>query len=175
MAKLDIGLVFGIVALVLAIPLGVAANVLTPRLLASLEKRKLVTQGRNREQELRTYRHIKALREGKKDKYPYYMVLASSSVLCGVISSTLVLLGLPPANEWQQLASHFQWCLQPSPLHFWQSLLRQRGALSSLINTRENWKTDGGQWMSGFKSWTTNHRLMNLSLEGGPVATPTQI
>ena len=107
MAKLDIGLVFGIVALVLAIPLGVAANVLTPRLLASLEKRKLVTQVRNREQELRTYRHIKALREGKKDKYPYYMVLASSSVLCGVISSTLVLLGLPPANEWQQLAVAF--------------------------------------------------------------------
>jgi H+/gluconate symporter-like permease len=107
MNTLDIGSLLGIIALILAIPLGVAANLLTPRLLESLEKRKLLTEGRNREQELRTYRHIKAFREGKKDKYAYYMILASSSVLCGLIASTLFVVGLPNANEWQQLAFAF--------------------------------------------------------------------
>lgn len=79
----------GVIAFVLAVPLNVAANLLTPRVLAYLDKRKLIKARKTRAQALRTYNRIRAFKEGRRDKYAYYFLLASSAVLCAIASSTI--------------------------------------------------------------------------------------
>jgi hypothetical protein len=79
--------------LALAIPLGVASNLLTARVIAYLEKRKLLKSHRTKRQALVVFNRIKAFKEGKRDRYPFYMILASSAVCCCVIASTLILMG----------------------------------------------------------------------------------
>jgi hypothetical protein len=59
----------GITALVLAVPMGITSNLLTPRLVSYLEKRKLIKARKTREQALQIYNRIKAFREGKRDRY----------------------------------------------------------------------------------------------------------
>jgi hypothetical protein len=81
----------GVLALVLAIPLGVASNVLTPRLLRFLENRKLIKRSKSKQQALQHYQHIKALRDGSKDKYAYYMLLLGLSVLSAIAASTILI------------------------------------------------------------------------------------
>jgi hypothetical protein len=68
----DLGFWMGITALALAIPLGIASNLLTSRLVAYLERRRLIKTHKTREQAIQTYKRIKAFHEGKRDKYPYY-------------------------------------------------------------------------------------------------------
>jgi hypothetical protein len=55
---MDIGLWLGIASLVLAIPLGIATNLLTPRLIGYLERQNLIIAYRTKKQELAQYRRI---------------------------------------------------------------------------------------------------------------------
>ena len=77
----------------LSIPLGIASgiasNLLTPRLLRFLENRKLIKRTKSKQQALQHYERIKALREGRQDKYAYYVLLAGLSVLSAIASSTI--------------------------------------------------------------------------------------
>jgi hypothetical protein len=95
MSREDIGFWVGIIGLVLAVPLGVAANLLTslltPRLVSYLEKRRLIKAGKTRRQALLVYNRIRAFQEGRRDRYVFYILLASSSVLLAIASSTLVI------------------------------------------------------------------------------------
>jgi hypothetical protein len=74
--NMDISLWLGVAALALAIPLGVASNLLTARVIAYLEKRKLLKSHRTKRQALVVFNRIKAFKEGKRDRYPFYMILA---------------------------------------------------------------------------------------------------
>ncbi len=92
MNPMDISLWIGVITLVLAIPLGVASNLLTHRLVSFLEKRKLIKTHRTRQQVLQVYNRIKSFHDGRRDRYPFYLLLASSAVICAVASSTIVIL-----------------------------------------------------------------------------------
>ena len=89
--NVDIALWIGVASLVLAVPLGIASNLLTPRLISYLEKRKLIKTHKTRQQALQIYSRIRAFREGRRDKYPYYILLGSSAVLLAVAASTVVI------------------------------------------------------------------------------------
>jgi sensor histidine kinase YesM len=103
--------------LLLAVPLGIASgiasNLLTPRLLSYLENRKLRKTNKTRQQALQGYNRIKAFREGKRDKYPYYMLLVSAAVICATVASTMVIIvfvispEFPNAVLWLMIAFIF--------------------------------------------------------------------
>jgi hypothetical protein len=75
---------------VLAIPLGIATNLLTPRVVSYLDKRRLIKTGKTRKQALLIYNRIRAFQEGRRDKYPYYILLSGTAALFGIASSMIV-------------------------------------------------------------------------------------
>jgi hypothetical protein len=81
----------GVASLVLALPVGIASILLTPRLISYLEKRKLIKTRKTRQQALQVYNRIKAFKEGRRDRYPYYILLASLAALLAVAASTVVI------------------------------------------------------------------------------------
>lgn len=87
-----VGFVFSIVALVLSVPLGIASNLLAFRFLAYLEKRKLNKSNRSKEQEIANYRRVEAFKNGTRDRYPYYILLATAAVISAVGSATCLVL-----------------------------------------------------------------------------------
>jgi hypothetical protein len=94
-----VGFVFSIFALVISVPVGVASSLLAPRFLAYLEKRKLIKTNRSKEQELANYKRIEAFKNGTRDRYPYYILLAAAALISSVGSSTcLILLALQNWN-----------------------------------------------------------------------------
>jgi hypothetical protein len=86
----DISFWVGVISLVLTVPLAVTANLLTPRVFSYLEKRRLIKARKTRTQALLIYNRIRAFREGRRDKYAFYILLASSAVLFAIASSTIV-------------------------------------------------------------------------------------
>jgi hypothetical protein len=90
--NMGIGDWIGVVSLILSIPLGIAANLLAPRFLAYLENRKLLKTHRSREQALLYYNFLADLKSGRRDRYPYYILLGTQSVLCGIASATCILI-----------------------------------------------------------------------------------
>jgi hypothetical protein len=90
----DLAIWLSVLALLLAVPLGVASNLLTPRLISFLETRKLIKTHKTRQQALQGYNRIKAFREGRRDRYPFYILLAILSILCAVAASTILILSV---------------------------------------------------------------------------------
>jgi membrane glycosyltransferase len=88
---MGIGDWFSLIALVLSFPLAVAGTLFAPRLLRFLENRKLIKTKKTKQQALQHYQHIKALREGSKDKYAYYILLLGLSVLSAIAASTIII------------------------------------------------------------------------------------
>jgi hypothetical protein len=79
--------------------MGIATNVLTPRFVAYLEKRKLIKSNRTKEQDIAAYRSIEAFKNGTRDKYASYIGLAVLSVIFALGGATCVpLLALKYAN-----------------------------------------------------------------------------
>jgi TRAP-type uncharacterized transport system fused permease subunit len=78
-----------IITVVVGLPgayvVGILANMHTPRLVHFLKTHK------TRQQALRIFNRIKAFRDGTRDRYPFYILLASAAVVCGIIASTLIL------------------------------------------------------------------------------------
>ena len=98
-SHIDWGVILSVAGLVLVIPLGIASNLLTPRLITYLEKRKLTKTNRSKEQELANYKRVEAFKKGTRDRYPYYILLPSSAVISTVGSATcLFLLALKDWN-----------------------------------------------------------------------------
>jgi hypothetical protein len=90
--RLDVGAWLGIIALVLALPVGVMGHVLGHKVLLHLEKRKLVKGNATRLQAIRAYNRIKSFHNRTRDRYPYYLLLAASAVICAVASATSIIL-----------------------------------------------------------------------------------
>jgi hypothetical protein len=88
----DLGLWLSILSLVLVIPLGIASNLLTPRLVAYLDRRKLLRSHQTKEQDVAAYKRIEAFRNGTRDKYSAYIGLAVLSVNCAIGCAVCVLL-----------------------------------------------------------------------------------
>jgi hypothetical protein len=87
---MDLSTWISIAALVLAVPLGIASNLLTNRFVAYLEQRKLIKSRKSREQVLQTYRRIKSFHNGTADKYAYYILLSTGSVLSALLASVML-------------------------------------------------------------------------------------
>ena len=94
MDKLDLSAWISIVALILVIPLGVASNLLTYRFSSFLERRKLIKTHKTRQQALQGYERVKAFHEGRRDKYPYYMLLVGTAVLLCIVAATIVIVAV---------------------------------------------------------------------------------
>jgi hypothetical protein len=101
--SVDIGAWLGITALMLAIPLGIASNLLAPRLAGYLEQRKLIKSHRTKEQDIAEYRNIEAFKNGSRDRYPVYIAMAAISIIFAIASGVLALIatlghieGTPP-------------------------------------------------------------------------------
>ena len=59
-AQVDWSLALSVIALFLTIPLGIASNLLTPRLISYLERRRLIKTQQSRKEALVIYNRIKA-------------------------------------------------------------------------------------------------------------------
>jgi hypothetical protein len=96
---IDWSLVASVVSLILVIPLGIASNLLTPLLIAYLQKRKLIKANRSKEQELANYKRVEAFKNGTRDRYPFYILIATAAAISAVGSATcLILLALQNWN-----------------------------------------------------------------------------
>jgi cell division protein FtsW (lipid II flippase) len=104
---MDLSAWISIAALVLVIPLGVASNLLTYRFSSYLEQRKLIKTHKTRQQALQIYKRIKAFHDGKRDRYPYYMVLAGSSVLVAITACTILIVVLLVSPNFQNAVVWF--------------------------------------------------------------------
>ena len=56
-----------------------------------LDNRKLLKKAKTKQQALLIFNRIKAFKEGRRDRYPFYMILSSSAVCCSIIAATLIL------------------------------------------------------------------------------------
>lgn len=72
--------------------MGIATNMLTPRFIAYLEKRKLIKSTRTKEQDIAAYRRIEAFKNGTRDKYATYIGLAVLAVFFAIGGNTLVVI-----------------------------------------------------------------------------------
>jgi hypothetical protein len=88
----DISVWLGVAFFLLSIPMGIATNMLTPRFVAYLEKRKLIKSNRTKEQDIAAYRSIEAFKNCSRDKYASYIGSAVLSVIFALGAATCVLL-----------------------------------------------------------------------------------
>jgi hypothetical protein len=89
---LDLSAWISIIALILIIPAGIASNLLTPRFVSYLGRRRLIKTHKTKQQALQFFNRIKAFREGTKDRYAYYILLASSGIMCVVGGSMFIII-----------------------------------------------------------------------------------
>jgi hypothetical protein len=89
---MDITTWISVAALALVVPLGVATNLLTPKVVGYLERRKLLKTHRTREQEISEYKRIEEFKNRVRDRYPYYILLSSASSIFMLIAFALALL-----------------------------------------------------------------------------------
>lgn len=93
----DLGAWIGLIALVLAIPLGVASISVYNWLMRTLERRRLVKANETKEQAIRAYKRIRGFRIGTKDKYAYYLMTVGWAIISGMIScaASVVIILMP--------------------------------------------------------------------------------
>jgi len=85
-----------LVGMIIGIPItyfiGMLAILHAPRLVQFLDKRKLIKQTKTKKQALEVFNNIKSFREGRRDRYAIYIILASCAIICAIIASTLFLI-----------------------------------------------------------------------------------
>jgi hypothetical protein len=72
--------------------IGILSNMHAIRFMQFRDNRKLLKKAKTRQQALLIFQRIKAFREGKRDKYPFYMILASSAVCCSTLAGTFIVI-----------------------------------------------------------------------------------
>ena len=72
--------------------IGILSNVHAIRFMQFRDNRKLLKKAKTKQQALLIFNRIKAFKEGKRDRYPFYMILSSSAVCCSIIAATLILI-----------------------------------------------------------------------------------
>jgi membrane protein DedA with SNARE-associated domain len=86
--ELVIGMLLGVPVAYLV---GILAHMHAVRFGHFLDNRKLLKKAKTKQQALLVFNRIKAFKEGKRDRYPFYMILSSSAVCCSIIAATLIL------------------------------------------------------------------------------------
>ena len=86
--ELVIGMFLGIPVAYLV---GILAHMHAIRFGRFLDNRKLLKKTKTKQQALLIFNRIKAFKEGRRDRYPFYMILSSSAVCCSIIAATLIL------------------------------------------------------------------------------------
>jgi hypothetical protein len=81
----------GVVALVLSVPLGIASSLLAPRVAAYFDQRKLAKTNQAKATALRHYEWVRALKDGERDRYAYYIFMAGLSTVLAVAAGTNVI------------------------------------------------------------------------------------
>jgi hypothetical protein len=85
-----------VVGIILGIPvayvIGIFAHIHAIRLRHHLDNRELLKKHKTRQQALLVFNRIRAFREHKRDRYPFYMILASAAVSCVIVASMLILI-----------------------------------------------------------------------------------
>jgi membrane protein DedA with SNARE-associated domain len=85
-----------VIGIILGMPvayiIGVLAHMHTPRVVQFLDRRKLLKTHKTRQQALKMFSRIEAFRNGTSDKYNFYILLASSAIVCAILASTLILI-----------------------------------------------------------------------------------
>jgi hypothetical protein len=87
-----VGLYATIGAIILSIPLAIAANLLTRKVDAFLDKRRLTKTNRSKEQELANYKRVEDFKYGARDRYPFYILLATGAVISALGSASCLML-----------------------------------------------------------------------------------
>jgi hypothetical protein len=81
---------------VLGIPItyiiAILAGVHTQRLVQFLDKRKLLNRTKTKKQALDAFNRIKSFHEGTRDRYPFYILVASVAIICAMTGSVLLLI-----------------------------------------------------------------------------------
>jgi hypothetical protein len=92
---LILGAALGVVlGMPVAYLIGILSNVHAIRFMQFRDNRKLLKKAKTRQQALLIFNRIKAFKEGKRDRYPFYMILASTAVCCSTLAATLILINV---------------------------------------------------------------------------------
>jgi len=83
-----------IVGIPIAYALALLANLHTPRLIQFLDRRKLLKTYKTKKQALEVFNRIKAFRDGKRDRYPYYIILAGAATILSTAGATIILISV---------------------------------------------------------------------------------
>jgi hypothetical protein len=86
--ELVIGMFLGVPVAYLA---GILAHMHAIRFGRFLDNRKLLKKAKTRQQALVVFNRIKAFKENKRDRYPFYLIWASGAVISAILASTVVL------------------------------------------------------------------------------------
>ena len=85
-----------LVGIILGIPISYGVSILATfhahKLASFLDKRKLLKHIETKKQALLVFNRITAFHEGKRDRYPFYISLASGALICAIIASTLFII-----------------------------------------------------------------------------------
>ena len=100
------------------------SHLLGHRVQVYLEKRKLIRSNATRQQAVLVYNRIKSFHNRTRDRYPYYLLLAASAVICAVASATSIIV---------IVLTNPDTMIPLSPLTFLLFFLAIGGALLALI------------------------------------------
>lgn len=93
-----------IITLIVGIPgaylIGILANLHTPRLVDFLDGRKLLKTHKTKKQALSVFNRIKSFRTGKRDRYPFYIIVSAAGVVSAVAASSIVLIAVLMPEVW---------------------------------------------------------------------------
>jgi hypothetical protein len=91
-----------VLGIILGVPvayvIGILAHMHTPKFVEFIDRRKLLKTHKTKKQALQVFKRIRAFREGTRDRYPFYMILANAAVSLTVVASTLSLVAFIGRN-----------------------------------------------------------------------------
>ncbi len=91
-STLLVGIILGIpVTIVITYVISIVAILHAPRLGQFLDRRKLLKRARTKKQALEVFNRVKSFRDGTRDRYPFYILLASSAIICVMVALTILL------------------------------------------------------------------------------------
>ena len=92
-----------VLTLVIGLPgayiMGVLGNLHTPRWSRYLQSRKLLKTHKSKRKALLVFNRIKNFHEGRRDKYPFYILLASGAIISATLGFILILLVLTENHD----------------------------------------------------------------------------
>jgi hypothetical protein len=90
-STLLVGIVLGIpITIVITYVISIVAILHAPRLAQFLDRRKLLKQTKTKKQALAGFNRVKSFRDGTRDRYPFYILLASGAIICATVALAIL-------------------------------------------------------------------------------------